>query len=97
MSNYPTCCVIEKTLPLGKVLVALASRRANLFNSVPKKTPLLLLSQGKEFAAADRAAIEAYKAELLASLATQNTIAEPACRLVGNGKRKNSAHLTNPM
>ena len=93
MSN----CIIEKALPNGMVLIALGSRRDKDFNNMPKKAYPILLTQKQEFNAADRAAIEAYKAELLAEMPTQTAIVEPSCPPVGNSKRKNSAHLTNPM
>ena len=93
MSN----CIIEKALPNGMVLIALGSRRDKDFNNMPKKAYPILLTQKQEFDAADRAAIEAYKAELLAEMPTQTAIVEPSCPPVGNSKRKNSAHLTNPM
>ena len=93
MSN----CIIEKALPNGMVLIALGSRRDKDFNNMPKKAYPILLTQKQEFDAADRAAIEAYKAELLAEMPTQNAIVEPSCPPVGNSKRKNNAHLANPM
>ena len=91
-------CIIEKTLKNGRVLVALGSRRdkANYNKPAPKASPILLTKK-QEFNAADRAAIEAYKAELLAEMPTQTAIVEPSCPPVGNSKRKNSAHRTNPM
>ena len=91
MSN----CIIEKALPNGKVLIALGSRRDKDFNNMPKNAYPILLTQKQEFDAADRAAIEAYKEELYASLNTDDS--ESSCPPVGNGKRKNNAHLANPM
>ena len=74
MSN----CIIEKAIPNGMVLIALGSRRDKDFNNMPKKAyPILLLGK-QEFDAADRAAIEAYKAELLAEMPTQTAIVEPS-------------------
>ena len=94
MKNKLTC-VIERTLPSGKVLVAVASRDANLAYYAPSKPKPLLLSSKQEFDAADRTAAEAYKEELYASLNTDDS--ESSCPPVGNGKRKNNAHLANPM
>ena len=68
MSN----CIIEKALPNGKVLIALGSRRDKNFNNMPKKAYPILLTQKQEFIAADRVAIEAYKAELLAEMSTKS-------------------------
>ena len=94
MKNRLTC-VIEKTLPSGKVLVAVASRNANPACYAPGKPKPLLLSSKQEFAAADKEAIEAYKEELHAGLDADDS--ESSCPPVGNGKRKNNAHLANPM
>ena len=94
MKNRLTC-VIERTLPSGRVLVALGSRRDKNFNDMPKKAYPILLTQKQEFDAADKEAIEAYKEELYASLNTDDS--ESSCTPVGNGKRKNNAHLANPM
>ena len=94
MKNRLTC-VIEKTLPSGKVLVAVASRNANPAYYAPNKPKPLLLSSKQEFDAADKEAIEAYKEELYASLNTDDS--ESSCPPVGNSKRKNNAHLANPM
>lgn len=88
-------CVIERTLPSGKVLVAVASRNANPAYYTPNKPKPLLLSSKQEFDAADKEAIEAYKEELHAGLNADDS--ESSCPPVGNGKRKNSAHLANPM
>ena len=97
MKNRLTC-VIERPLPDGKVLVAVASRDANpayhAYHAPSKPNPLLLSSK-QEFDAADRKAIEAYKEELYASLNADDS--ESSCLPVGNGKRKNNAHLANPM
>ena len=92
MKNRLTC-IIERTLPSGKVLVAVASRNANPAYYTPNKPKPLLLSSKQEFAAADREAIEAYKEELYANADDS----ESSCPPVGNGKRKNNAHLANPM
>lgn len=94
MKNRLTC-VIERTLPDGKVLVAVASRNANPAYYTPNKPKPLLLSSKQEFDTDDRKAIEAYKEELYASLNTDDS--ESSCPPVGNGKRKNNAHLANPM
>ena len=88
-------CVIERTLPDGKVLVAVASRNANPAYYTPNKPKPLLLSSKQEFDAADREKIEAYKEELYAILNTDDS--ESSCPPAGNGKRKNNAHLANPM
>lgn len=85
MSN----CIIERPLKNGMVLIALGKRRT--------ETSPILLTQKQEFVADDRAAIEAYKAELLAEMPTQTAIIAPSYSPVGNGKRKNSAHLANPI
>ena len=90
MKNRLTC-IIERTLPDGRVLVAVASRNANPAYYTSTKPKLLLLSSKQEFDAADRKAIEAYKEELYASLNTDDS--ESSCPPVGNGKRKNNAHL----
>ena len=94
MKNRLTC-IIERTLPSGRVLVSVASRNANPAYYTPSKPKPLLLSSKQEFDAADRVAIEAYKEELYASLNTDDS--ESSCPPVGNGKRKNNAHLANPM
>ena len=94
MKNRLTC-IIERTLPFGRVLVAVASRNANPAYYATNKPKPLLLSSKQEFDAADREAIEAYKEELYASLNTDDS--ESSCPPVGNGKRKNNAHLANPM
>ena len=94
MKNKITC-IIERTLPDGRVLVAVASRNANPAYSTPAKPKPLLLSSKQAFDAADREAIEAYKEELYAVLNTDDS--ESSCPPVGNGKRKNNAHLANPM
>ena len=91
MSN----CIIEKALPNGMVLIALGSRRDKDFNNMPKKAYPILLTKKQEFDAADRAAIEAYKEELYAGLNADDS--ESSCPPVGNGKRKNNAHIANPM
>ena len=65
-------CVIERTLPSGKVLVAVASRNANPVYYAPSRTKPLLLSSEQEFDAVARKAIEAYKEELYASLNTDD-------------------------
>ena len=88
-------CVIERTLPDGKVLVAVASRNANPAYYTPNKPKSLLLSSEQEFDASDKAGIEAYKEELYAGLNADDS--ESSCPPVGNGKRKNNAHLANPM
>ena len=94
MKNRLTC-IIERTLPDGRVLVAVASRNANPAYYTSTKPKPFLLSSKQEFDAADRKAIEAYKEELYASLNTDDS--ESSCPPVGNGKRKNNAHLANPM
>ena len=94
MKNRPTC-IIERTLPSGKVLVAVASRNANPAYYAPSKPKPLLLSSKQEFDAAERKAIEAYKEELYAGLNADDS--ESSCPPVGNGKRKNNAHLANPI
>ena len=71
MKNRLTC-IIERTLPDGKVLVAVASRNANPAYYTPAKPKPLLLSSKQEFDA-DREAIEAYKEELYASLNTDDS------------------------
>ena len=93
MKNRPIC-IIERTLPSGRVLVAVASRSANPAYYTPNKPKPLLLSNKQEFDASEREAIEAYKEELYAGLNTDEL--EPSCPPVGNGKRKNNAHLANP-
>ena len=94
MKNSLTC-IIERILPNGRVLVAVASRNANPAYYTPTKPKQLLLSSKQEFAAADRASIDAYKEELYAGLDADDS--ESSCPQVGNGKRKNNAHLANPM
>lgn len=88
-------CIIERPLPDGKVLVAVASRNANPAYYAPSRPKPLLLSNKQEFDAADKEAIEAYKEELYASLDADDS--ESSCPPVGNGKRKNNTHLANPM
>lgn len=75
-------CIIERTLPNGRVLVAVASRSAELTCHTPNKPKPLLLSSKQEFDAADREAIEAYKEELYAGLGKDDS--ESSCPLVGN-------------
>ena len=94
MENRLTC-IIERILPDGRILVALASRTANPAYYTPNKPKPLLLSSKQEFAAADRDAIEAYKEELYVGLNIDDS--ESSCPPVCNGKRKNNAHLANPM
>ena len=94
MKNRLTC-IIERTMPSGRVLVAVASRNANPAYYAPSKPKPLLLSSKQEFDAADREAIEAYKEELYAGLNADDS--ESSCPPVGNGKRKNNAHLASPM
>ena len=93
MKNRLTC-IVERILPSGKVLVAVASRNANPAYYTPSKPKPLLLSGKQEFDAADREAIEAYKEELYVGLNIDDS--ESSCPPVGNGKRKNNAHLANP-
>ena len=83
MSN----CIIERPVKNGMVLIALGKRRT-------ETSPILLFGK-QEFDAADKEAIEAYKEELYASLNTDDS--ESSCPPVGNGKRKNNAHLANLM
>ena len=81
MKNRLTC-IIERTLPDGRVLVAVASRNANPAYYTPAKPKPLLLSSKQAFDAADKEAIEAYKEELYASLNTDDS--ESSCPPVGN-------------
>ena len=94
MKNRLTC-IIERILPDGRILVAVASRNANPAYYTPSKPKPLLLSSKQEFDADDREAIEAYKEELYAGLNIDDS--EPSCPPVCNGKRKNNAHLANPL
>ena len=93
MKNRLTC-IIERILPNGRVLVAVASRNATPAYYTPSKPKPLLLSSKQEFDASDKAGIEAYKEELYAGLDADDS--ESSCPPVGNGGRKNNAHLANP-